>query len=797
MVRALVEDAAARARLEAGVVTAPGAPTLPLSGPVDEHTAKGVLADLGIRTPVRRVCTDPAAAHAALDELGGPVVVKILDAEILHKTEVGGVQIGIRTHQELDDALARMPASPALLVEQMAPTGPELIAGVRRDPVFGPVLALGAGGTAAEILGDVSLRLAPLPTHEAHAMLDELATRDMFLGARGATPVDRARLTHVLLALSSLAADNAVAECEINPCAFCPTAMSSRSTPYCCCVTPGIKEDPTMREGFVRWPKEAADRYHEAGYWRGRPLGSYLHEWAETYGDAVAVVDGDTRLTYRQLVHRADGLACRLLDSGLQPGDAMLVQLPNGWEFVTLTLACLRAGIAPVMAMPAHRGHELRYLAAHAEVTSIAVPDRLGDFDHQALGREVAEATPSVRLLLVAGGTVGTDAMDLRALADPADDPAAARARLDDIAPDSGDIAVFLLSGGTTGLPKLITRTHDDYEYNARRSAEVCGLDSDTVYLVALPAGHNFPLACPGILGILMNGGRVVLARTPDPDKVLPLMAAEGVTATAAVPAVVQRWIDAVSSGRHAAPPALRLLQVGGARLAPEVARRAEPVLGGTLQQVFGMAEGLLNYTRPDDPDDIKIETQGRPMCPDDEILILDASDNPVLPGSMGALLTRGPYTPRGYYRADEHNARAFTSDGWYRTGDIVRLHPSGNLVVEGRDKDLINRGGEKISAEEVENLIYRLPGVARVAAVAKSDPDLGERVCVVVVLEPGTDLNLESVRAALTTMQVARYKLPEDLLVLDELPLTKVGKIDKKRLREVVRGKADPVETV
>lgn len=216
MVRALVEDAAARTRLEA-VVTTPDAPTLPPPGPVDEHTAKGVLADLGIRTPVRRVCADPTAAHAALDELGGPVVVKILDAEILHKTEVGGVQVGIRTHEELDDALARMPASPALLVEQMAPAGPELIVGVRRDPVFGPVLALGAGGTAAEILGDVSLRLAPLSAHEAHAMLDELATRQMFLGARGTTPVDRARLTHVLLALASLAADDAVAECEINP----------------------------------------------------------------------------------------------------------------------------------------------------------------------------------------------------------------------------------------------------------------------------------------------------------------------------------------------------------------------------------------------------------------------------------------------------------------------------------------------------------------------------------------------------------------------------------------------------
>jgi 2,3-dihydroxybenzoate-AMP ligase len=265
-------------------------------------------------------------------------------------------------------------------------------------------------------------------------------------------------------------------------------------------------------------------------------------------------------------------------------------------------------------------------------------------------------------------------------------------------------------------------------------------------------------------------------------------MAAEGVTATAAVPAVAQRWLDAVESGRHAAPESLRLLQVGGARLAPEVARRVEPVLGTTLQQVFGMAEGLLNYTRLDDPEEAKIHTQGRPMCPDDEILIADASDEPVPDGEMGALLTRGPYTPRGYYRAPEHNARAFTDDGWYRTGDIVRIHPSGNLVVEGRDKDLINRGGEKISAEEVENLIYRLPGISRVAAVAKPDPDLGERICAIVVAAPGSHLTLEGVRDALTAMEIARYKLPEHLVLMEELPLTKVGKIDKKALRDLVR---------
>ena len=544
-----------------------------------------------------------------------------------------------------------------------------------------------------------------------------------------------------------------------------------------------------MREGFVPWPQEAAERYRDAGYWRGRALGDYVHEWADRYGDAEAVVDGEVRLTYRQLAALADGAASRLLGAGLVPGDTLLVQLPNSWEFVALTLACLRAGIAPVMALPAHRGHELRYLAAHAQVAAIAVPDRIGDFDHQALARDVAAATPSVRMLLVAGDDVDVDTVDLRGLLRPAKAPAAARARLDALTPDSGDVAVFLLSGGTTGLPKLITRTHDDYEYNARRSAEVCGFSSDTVYLASLPASHNFPLACPGILGAFMNGGRVVFARTPDPDKILPLMAAEQVTATAVVPAVAQRWIDAVASGRHPAPPSLRLLQVGGARLAPEVARRVEPVLGCTLQQVFGMAEGLLNHTGLDDPDSVKVLTQGRPMCPDDEIRIVDATDAPVPEGEMGALLTRGPYTPRGYYRAEEHNTRSFTADGWYRTGDIVRLDPSGNLVVEGRDKDLINRGGEKISAEEIEDLIYRLPGVARVAAVARLDPELGERVCAVIVPQAGRELTLEAIREALQSMEVARYKLPEHLVLVDDLPLTKIGKVDKKALRELVQG--------
>ena len=256
-----------------------------------------------------------------------------------------------------------------------------------------------------------------------------------------------------------------------------------------------------------------------------------------------------------------------------------------------------------------------------------------------------------------------------------------------------------------------------------------------------MPASHNFPLACPGILGTLLSGGRVVMLASPQPQSVFTTIEDEGVTITAVVPAVAQRWLAYARSTAHRA---LRVLQVGGARLADELARRVRPVLGATLQQVFGMAEGLLNYTRLDDPDEVICSTQGRPLSPGDEVRIVDGDGNDLPDGGPGALLTRGPYTPCGYYRAPEQNARAFTPDGWYASGDVVRRRPDGNLVVEGRDKDMINRGGEKISAEEVENLVYRLPGIAQVAAVAAPDPSLGERVCVFVVPQPGQDITLE-----------------------------------------------------
>jgi 2,3-dihydroxybenzoate-AMP ligase len=536
-------------------------------------------------------------------------------------------------------------------------------------------------------------------------------------------------------------------------------------------------------EGTVPWPADLAAEYRSRGYWEDRPLGAYFLETADRLPDKVAVVDGDVRLTYAELANRTDAAAERLLQLGLRPDDRIMVQLPNGWQFTVLTLACFRAGIIPVMALPAHRKYELSFLTELSESRAIAVPDTIKDFNHQALAEELAESVEPLDYVLVSGD-VNPLNVSLEAILAPGPDPEGARARRDAAAPSPDAPALFLLSGGTTGLPKLITRTHNDYAYNIKATSLPTGVTEDTVYLGTLPASHNFPLACPGILGILFAGGRVVMLPSPEPRKAFAAMERENVTLSTAVPAVAQRWIEYQEETGGDPLASLQVIQVGGSRLPDEIARKVKPVLGATLQQVFGMAEGLINTTRLDDPEDVICTTQGRPVSEADEVRIVDEAGNDLPDGVAGSILTRGPYTPRGYYRAPEANARAFTPDGWYASGDIVERRPDGNLIVQGRDKDMINRGGEKISAEEIESLVYRIEDITMAAAVAMPDKVLGEKLCLYITVKPGTKVTLEQIQDLLRRTGVAAYKIPEHLVVVDELPTTKVGKINKKGLR-------------
>ncbi|MFE0787553.1 2,3-dihydroxybenzoate-AMP ligase [Streptomyces sp. alain-838] len=540
-----------------------------------------------------------------------------------------------------------------------------------------------------------------------------------------------------------------------------------------------------MTETQRTWPEAESARYRAAGHWQGVTFGARLREGAAGHGGRVALVDGDRRWTYAELDAEADRVARGLRGLGIGRGDRVVVQLPNRAEFLFVWFGLQRLGAVPVHAMPGHRRREIGHLVRVAGAVACVVPDRHARFDHRELMREVrAEQGPggSLRHVVVVGDP-GTDEDFVSFEALRTDPPSASAPGSDDGGADSADIALLLLSGGTTGLPKLIPRTHDDYSYNARACAEVCALDTRTVYLAVLPLGFNFTFACPGVLGTLMSGGTVVVAPDPSPQTAFALVEREGVTLTSLTPPLVPHWTDEAASGSWDLG-SLSVVQVGGARLPEDHARKLGPALGVTVQQVFGMAEGLINLTRLDDPEDLVCATQGRPVSPDDEVLVVDADGRPVPDGTAGELLTRGPYTLRGYYRAEEHNRTSFTADGYYRTGDVVRRLPSGHLVVAGRIKDQINRGGEKVAAVEVEEQLLTHPAITAAALVGVPDERRGERSVAFVVCA-GAAPGAREIAAHLRECGLAGYKAPDEVVRVPGLPLTAVGKVDKAALAQ------------
>ncbi|MET8688448.1 (2,3-dihydroxybenzoyl)adenylate synthase [Streptomyces sp. NPDC004732] len=528
------------------------------------------------------------------------------------------------------------------------------------------------------------------------------------------------------------------------------------------------------------WPEEFAERYRAAGWWQGETFGEMLRERATEHPDRIAIVDPGSRparrWTYGELDRRADRLAAGLLARGIGKGDKVVVQLPNIAEFFETVFALFRIGALPVFALPAHRETEIRYFCEFTEAAAYVIPQQLGGFDYRGLAAKLVDEIPTLRHVFVAEG----DAGPFEALSDVPTDPTGPAPS----PPTPSDLAFLQLSGGSTGVPKLIPRTHDDYIYSLRGSNEICGVDEDSVYLVALPAAHNFPLSSPGSLGALHAGARVVLCPQPSPETAFPLIESEGVTITGLVPPLALLWTEAVPVTAYDLS-SLDVLLVGGAKFSEEAARRVKPALNCTLQQVFGMAEGLVNYTRLDDNPETIVTTQGRPISPDDEIRVVDDEDNDLPVGETGHLLTRGPYTIRGYWRAPEHNARSFTPDGFYRTGDVVRLTGTGHLVVEGRAKDQINRGGEKIAAEEVENHILAHPSVHDANVVAEPDAYLGERTCAYVILRAGAEpMKPAAIRKFVRERGLASYKVPDRVEFVEVFPQTGVGKISKKALR-------------
>ena len=537
-----------------------------------------------------------------------------------------------------------------------------------------------------------------------------------------------------------------------------------------------------MLEGVVPFPPEYARHYREKGYWRDQSLAQEFDVVFKKYFSRVALIDGDRQYSYGEIDRLSDNLALNLLQLGLKPLDRVVPALPNCAEFVLLYFALQKIGCIPIAALVTHRYAELSQFVQLSGATACVYPERQSDFEFEPMIRRVQKENASLRFCLSLSALK-------KLIEEKAKQP---DSELQRIRIDPADPCIFQLSGGTTGVPKLIPRTHNDYAYNSKTAAPVCGVTQDSVLLLALPIAHNLPLACPGIQGYFFQGGKVVLSPTTRPERIFSLIQEHKATHLKVVPALLIRLINDPSISRFDLS-SVRLIQSGGQRMQPEVRLKTQALIPSCfVQENFGMSEGMLFFVRLDDPQEVKLETCGRPICPDDEVRLVDDEGREVAPGEVGELTCRGPYTLRGYYGVPEYNAKQFTRDGFYCSGDLMRRYPSGNYVVAGRKKDLINRGGEKISAEEVENLILMHPQVQDAACVPMPDANLGERMCAYVVAREGKSLTLGELVAFLMDKEIAKFKLPERLEVVADFPVSTFGKVSKKALVELLTKKLE-----
>jgi 2,3-dihydroxybenzoate-AMP ligase len=549
----------------------------------------------------------------------------------------------------------------------------------------------------------------------------------------------------------------------------------------------------TALPGVVPHPAATAERYTATGAWGTRSLPTTFRQAATIYAERTALITPDTRVTYRELDARSDAVAAGLLASGLLPGERVLLQLTNSAAAVIAWYGLLKAGLIPVCTLAIHRRLEIEQIGRKSGAVAHIVQADFPSFDLVTLAQQIAGLLPAMRQLVTVGAAPGTPGLRIEDLQTD-EVTGEERAELLEIA-ESLDVhgpAVLQLSGGTTGTPKIIPRLHAEYRYNADLTAIHWGHTEKSVLAFGLPLAHNAALT--NGLHAAHGVGAALLLATPAADVMLPLMAEHGATWTMSPPGLAREYLS------HPA------FDDAVARLGTWVltaARVPRPVFdtltrrGVHVSQAFGMSEGLFLFTPPDAIANLRAETVGTPISALDEIRVLRSGTQvEVAEGETGELAARGPYTIRGYLDEPDRNREAFTADGFYRSGDLVRARRyEGTLSysIEGRVKDLIDRGGEKVNAEEVELLVAGHPAVAEIALVAMPDPRLGERSCAYVVpQDPQNPPTLADIRAYLEAEGLAKYKWPERLELIEVLPRTKVGKVSKVALRADIGAKLE-----
>lgn len=545
-------------------------------------------------------------------------------------------------------------------------------------------------------------------------------------------------------------------------------------------------------EGAVPYPPEAIREYVEKGWWLNLTFGDVLERSVRNHAEKTAVIDNRTRLTYAQLKEKVDRLAIALLNLGVKKYDRILIQLPNRHEFLVAFYGMQQIGAVPVLAIPRHGYREIIHFFNVMEPVGWILPLKERNEDSLPLIESVRPQARTLRhlILLDNGDPIPPGALTLEGLIADTTPKGYSTDYLSQFRPDPNDVALILLTGGTTGMPKGVPRTHNSYLTNIRYTNIDTG--PDDVRALATPIGHSMAHQGP-VGGSVFYGATLCLIASPRAQPILEAVEKYRITTLGLVPTQLEDILNFPDLRRYNLT-SLRNVGTAGAALRPETAQKAKEFFRSIGADFggggFGSSEGPCATHYPGEPPEVFRLSIGRPMCEGDHWKVLDEQERELPANTEGELAAKGPCVFTGYYRSEADNREIFTSDGYYKMGDFGKIDEQGHIYITGRKKDVIQRGGEGIIPSEIERLLSLHPNVEAAAVVGMPDPRLGERACSYVVLKPGTRLTFEEMVAFLKDQGAGVLLLPEWLEVVDKLPMTAVGKIDKKALREDIAEK-------
>ncbi len=542
---------------------------------------------------------------------------------------------------------------------------------------------------------------------------------------------------------------------------------------------------------MIEFPKHKAKdarQYTKNRWWFGLTLGDILDRTADVFPNKEALVDDRVRLTYSELRNRVDHAAIGLMNLGVNKGDTVLLQLPNWAEYVYSYFALQKIGGIPVVLISGYKQLEVSHLALLTEAKAWIVPDQYRKIDYLSFIGEVRQKNPQLRQVISVRTEEGKEGFtaSLEGLIERGA-TLADRHEMIRRKPRATDVAHIIPSGGTTGLPKGIPRTHNDYICNVEYLHKAWEMNIRDVSLVVVPVGHN--LALLNVVGAVLMGYKLVLLDSTKPEDICSTIEREKVTYMPTVPSVVGRILESKQLHDYDLSSLIKI-SAGGEPSAPDLIREVYQRLNCTYINEFGMSEGLLCRTSLTDDIETICNTVGKPCCPYEQIKIVNEAGKALPPDQDGELVTKGPGIFAGYLKHPEENKNSFLRGGFFRTGDQARMDRSGSLKITGRTKDIIIRGGENISPAMVEELLCSHPGIADAAVIGMPDKELGEKVCAYVRLTEEVRIDPEEIKSFMESQGASKILIPERFEFVTALPLTEAGKHDKKALREEIKQK-------